>query len=88
MPPLLPMPRIELTDPDPIDIVAADIDNDGFPDVVVGHASAPRLSRLAGDGLGNLIPQAPVDIGYPTGRLEVGQLGGNGVDVMVAQPDA
>ena len=70
-------------------VVAADLDDDGNPDVVLGHGSAcwtapcriaSTITVLLGNGDGTFQPAREIDIGSSTSRIAVADFDRDGID--------
>lgn len=63
--------RLVRTAPRPVCIEAADINGDGWPDLIVGEAQAPALALFIGRGDGHFVFQSRHDIGRAPVALHV-----------------
>src|SRR5712691_7045228 len=79
-------PRGYATGSDPVSVAIADLNHDGFPDLVIVNSSSSDVSVLLGDGRGSFGPATryPVGGAYPF-SVAVGDLNGDGFpDLAVA----
>ncbi|MBL0922741.1 MAG: aldo/keto reductase, partial [Phycisphaerales bacterium] len=87
---LAALPAITLSAPGfPVDIVAADMDLDGFEDLVTACVGVDAVVVHYSDGVGGFLPALSWPIGAPPTAMTVNDLvAGGGPDVAVASRDA
>jgi len=64
-------------------LAAADMNNDGIPDLVVGTRNTEKIIVMLGNGNGTFTPQAPVDAGGSVWMLTTGDINNDGNEDVV-----
>jgi hypothetical protein len=64
--------------PDPVSIVAADVNGDGKPDLIVADSGTNKISVLINSGTGTFGTAVPYSVGKVPSAVAVGDLNGDG----------
>ena len=69
----------------PQNVVVADINNDGKPDILTENTNSNSISVLLGNGDGTFVSAVPYDLGFSPMNLALGDIDGDGnLDVFVS----
>jgi uncharacterized protein (TIGR03437 family) len=70
----------------PSGVTAADLNGDGWPDLVIANAGSDSLTILLNDTMGGFITLAPVSLGQTTSTLAADLNGDGKIDLVVITP--
>ena len=68
-------------------IVVADLNGDGWPDLIVASSEGSNFVVLMNDGTGNLVPQTPVTTAFSANDIVAADVNGDGkIDLLLPEP--